>query len=83
MTIFDYVFFSVITIGILIFLVAMLIKWFCSRTTYGCIHVLVDEHGNYKDAALIPFISSEDLAKCKDGSYLEVKVHISKERKDY
>lgn len=83
MTVIDYVFFSLITIGILIFLVVMLVRLFCSRKTYGHIHVLIDDDGNYKDAVLVPFISSEDLAKCKDGSYLDVKVRISKERKDY
>ena len=78
-----YVFVALITIAVLIFAISTIIKGFCHRRTYGCIQVIVDEDGNYKDAALIPFISSEDLAKVKNDSYLGVRVRIFKERKDY
>ena len=78
-----YVFVALITIAVLIFAIAAIRKGFYHRRTYGCIQVIVDEDGNYKDAALIPFISSEDLAKIKNDSYLVVRVRIFKERKDY
>lgn len=78
-----YVFVALITIAVLIFAIAAIRKGFYHRRTYGYIQVIVDEDGNYKDAALIPFISSEDLAKVKNDSYLGVRVRIFKERKDY
>lgn len=78
-----YVFVALITITVLIFAIAAIRKGFYHRRTYGYIQVIVDEDGNYKDAALIPFISSEDLAKVKNDSYLGVRVRIFKERKDY
>lgn len=78
-----YVFVALITIAVLIFAIAAIRKCFYHRRTYGYIQVIVDEDGNYKDAALIPFISSEDLAKVKNDSYLGVRVRIFKERKDH
>ena len=78
-----YVFVALITITVLIFAISAIRKSFYHRRTYGYIQVIVDEDGNYKDAALIPFISSEDLAKVKNDSYLGVRVRIFKERKDY
>ena len=78
-----YVFVALITIAVLIFAIAAIRKGFYQRRTYGCIQVIVDEDGNYKDAALIPFISSEDLAKVKNDSYLGVRVRIFKEGKKY
>ena len=78
-----YVFVALITIAVLIFAISAIRKGFYHRRTYGYIQVIVDEDGNYKDAALIPFISSEDLAKVKNDSYLGVRVRIFKERKDY
>ena len=78
-----YVFVALITITVLIFAISAIRKDFYHRRTYGYIQVIVDEDGNYKDAALIPFISSEDLAKVKNDSYLGVRVRIFKERKDY
>ena len=83
LTVMAYVFVALITIAVLIFAIAAIIKGFYHRRTYGYIQVIVDEDGNYKDAALIPFISSEDLAKVKNDSYLGVRVRIFKERKDY
>ena len=78
-----YVFVALIAIAVLIFAIAAIRKGFYHRRTYGYIQVIVDEDGNYKDAALIPFISSEDLAKVKNDSYLGVRVRIFKERKDH
>lgn len=78
-----YILVALITITVLIFAIAAIRRGFYHRRTYGCIQVIVDEDGNYKDAALIPFISSEDLAKVKNDSYLGVRVRIFKERKDY
>lgn len=78
-----YVFVALITITVLIFVISAIRKSFYHRRTYGYIQVIIDEDGNYKDAALIPFISSEDLAKVKNDSYLGVRVRIFKERKDY
>ena len=78
-----YVFVALITITVLIFAISAIRKGFYHKRTYGYIQVIVDEDGNYKDAALIPFISSEDLAKVKNDSYLCVRVRIFKERKDY
>lgn len=82
-TIIAYVFITTIAILVLIFAIVAINKGFFHRITYGCIQVIVDEDGNYKDAALIPYISSEDLAKVKNDSYLSVKVRIFKEEKDY
>ena len=82
-TIIAYVFVTTIAILVLIFAIVAIDKGFFHRITYGCIQVIVDEDGNYKDAALIPYISSEDLAKVKNDSYLGVRVRIFKERKDY
>ena len=78
-----YILVTIISIVVLIFVFSTIRKGFYHRRTYGCIQVIVDEDGNYKDAALIPYISSEDLAKVKNGSYLGVSVRIFKERKDY
>lgn len=78
-----YILVTIISIVVLIFAISAIRKGFYHRRTYGCIQVIVDEDGNYKDAALIPFISSEDLAKVKNDSYLGVRVRIFKERKDY
>ena len=75
-----YVFVALITITVLIFAIAAIRKSFYHRRTYGYIQVIVDEDGNDKDAALIPFISSEDLAKVKNDSYLGVRVRIFKEK---
>ena len=82
-TVMTYVFITTIAILVLIFAILAINKGFYHRRTYGCIQVIVDEDGNYKDAALIPFISSEDLAKVKNDSYLSVKVRIFKEGKGY
>lgn len=82
-TIIACVFVTTIAILVLIFAILAINHGFYPRRTYGCIQVIVDEDGNYKDAALIPYISSEDLAKVKNDSYLSVKVRIFKERKDY
>lgn len=82
-TVMTYVLITIIVIAVLIFAIVAIDKGFYPRRTYGCIQVIVDEDGNYKDAALIPFISSEDLAKVKNDSYLSVKVRIFKERKKY
>lgn len=82
-TVMTYVFITTIVILVLIFAIVAINKGFCQRRTYGCIQVIVDEDGNYKDAALIPYISSEDLAKVKNDSYLSVKVRIFKEGKKY
>ena len=78
-----YILVTIISIVVLIFAISAIRKGFYHRRTYGYIQVIVDEDGNYKDAALIPFISSEDLAKVKNDSYLVVGVRIFKERKDY
>lgn len=78
-----YILVTIISIVVLIFAISAIKKSFYHRRTYGYIQVIVDEDGNYKDAALIPFISSDDLAKIKNDSYLFVKVRICKERKDY
>lgn len=78
-----YILVTIISIVVLIFAISAIRKDFYHRRTYGYIQVIVDEDGNYKDAALIPFISSEDLAKVKNDSYLVVRVRIFKERKDY
>ena len=78
-----YVFVTIISIVVLIFAIAASRRGLYHIRTYGCIQVIVDEDGNYKDAALIPYISSEDLAKVKNDSYLGVRVRIFKERKDY
>lgn len=78
-----YIIVTIISIVVLIFAISAIRKGFYHRRTYGWIQVIVDEDGNYKDAALIPFISSEDLAKVKNDSYLGVRVRIFKERKDY
>ena len=83
LTVMAYVFITTIAILVLIFAIVAINKGFFQRRTYGCIQVIVDEDGNYKDAALIPYISSEDLAKVKNDSYLGVRVRIFKERKDY
>ena len=83
LTIMAYVFITTIAILVLIFAISAINHGFFHRITYGCIQVIVDEDGNYKDAALIPYISSEDLAKVKNDSYLGVRVRIFKERKDY
>ena len=83
LTIMAYVFITTIAILVLIFAIVAINKGFFQRRTYGCIQVIVDEDGNYKDAALIPYISSEDLAKVKNDSCLGVRVRIFKERKDY
>ena len=83
LTIMAYVLVTLIATAVLIFAIASISNGFYQRRTYGCIQVIVDEDGNYKDAALIPYISSEDLAKVKNDSYLGVRVHIFKERKDY
>ena len=83
LTIISCVFVTTIAILVLIFAIASISNGFYHRRTYCCIQVIVDEDGNYKDAALIPFISSEDLAKVKNDSYLGVRVRIFKERKDY
>ena len=90
LTVMSYVFITTIAILVLIFAIVAINKGFYKRRTYGCIQVIVDEYGNYKDAALIPYISSEDLAKVKNDSYLGVRVRIFKEkpenmneRKDY
>ena len=79
-TVMTYVFITTIAILVLIFAIVVINKGFYHRRTYGCIQVIVDEDGNYKDAALIPYISSEDLAKVKNDSYLSVKVRIFKEK---
>ena len=79
-TIIAYVFITTIAILVLIFAIVAIDKGFLHRITYGCIQVIVDEDGNYKDAALIPYISSEDLAKVKNDSYLSIKVRIFKEK---
>ena len=79
-TIMAYVFITTIAILVLIFAIASISNGFYQRRTYGCIQVIVDEDGNYKDAALIPYISSEDLAKVKNDSYLAVRVRIFKEK---
>ena len=83
LTVMVYVFITTIAILVLIFAILAINKGFYQRRTYGCIQVIVDEDGNYKDAALIPFISSEDLAKVKNDSYLGVRVRIFKEGKKY
>lgn len=80
LTIMAYVFITTIAILVLIFAIVAINKGFYQRRTYGCIQVIVDEDGNYKDAALIPYISSEDLAKVKNDSYLGVRVRIFKEK---
>ena len=82
-TIIAYEFVTTIAILVLIFAISAINHGFYHRRTYGCIQVIVDEDGNYKDAALIPYISSEDLAKVKNDSYLSVKVRIFKEGKKY
>ena len=83
LTVMAYVFVTTIAILVLIFAIASIGNGFYQRRTYGCIQVIVDEDGNYKDAALIPYISSEDVAKVKNDSYLGVMVRIFKEGKDY
>ena len=82
-TVIVYILVTLIATAVLIFAIVSISNGFYNRRTYGCIQVIVDEDGNYKDAALIPFISSEDLAKVKNDSYLGVRVRIFKERKDH